>query len=587
MDKQEQRYSKGLFNVLFTGTVGICLLTVATFFAFFLLRYGKTSYRFLERNVAEYVQAGTGAFGRLLNRYQHVTESLSEDQTLLRELKETDDWESSELYRRLYETIDDAMISPVIHILSADTANSLSTGSKTQEFRLSDYASAKMILETNHGTLLHAARFLNTSGQTVVLVFGHELVLDGNLLGYIFLDLTENEIKTMFSDDPAMQINGPESYANYIVYNWYDYIIYNKSNLSGIHLGTNYLKRAFADTFRMDQPTAISYQSNGSEYLLSGMQDESESFAVLCAVSMGLLQKNNRQIVIAILCISAGMLLVCFLFALKINNSIIGPIKNILATMQRVRQGDLSAQCRFESNNELALLRDQLNQTITDVDRAFRDNEEKQQLLLLAEDNVLKAQIKPHFLNNVLESIHWMVKMGEGDSACIALRSLGKMMTERMNSYYASHETLGDSLEFTKHYLQIQKLCYPEKLDIELDFSEESLQYTVPTFLLQPIVENAVIHGLQPKVGSGTLCIRSRVESDGLHIMVRDDGVGMDKDLQCKLLRPREKGHGIGLYNVHRRLQLCYGEDCGLQIESEPDHGTCVRIRIPAEKNAD
>ena len=130
-------------------------------------------------------------------------------------------------------------------------------------------------------------------------------------------------------------------------------------------------------------------------------------------------------------------------------------------------------------------------------------------------------------------------------------------------------------------------LCYPEKLDIELDFSEESLQYTVPTFLLQPIVENAVIHGLQPKVGSGTLCIRSRVESDGLHIMVRDDGVGMDKDLQCKLLRPREKGHGIGLYNVHRRLQLCYGEDCGLQIESEPDHGTCVRIRIPAEKNAD
>ena len=587
MNRQEQRYSKELFYVLFAGTVGICLLTVLLFFVCFLLRYGKTSNRFLERNVAEYVQAGTSAFDQLLSRYERAVEALSSDEALLEELYTTGVLESSELYRHLYGAIDDAMISPVIHILSADAAHSISTGSKTQEFRPLDYAGAKMILETKHGTLLHAARFQNTSGQTVVLVFGHELVRDGELLGYIFLDLIEDEIKAMFSENAAMQINGQESYANYIVYNWYDYIIYNKSNLSGIHQGTNYLKRAFADTFRMDQPTAVSYQSNGSEYLLSGMQDGSGSFVVLCAVSMGLLQKSNRQIVIVTLCISAGMLLICFLFALKINNSIIGPIKNILATMQRVRQGDLSVQCRFESNNELALLRDQLNQMIADVDQAFRDNEEKQQLLLLAEDNILKAQIKPHFLNNVLESIHWMVKMGETDSACIALRSLGKMMTERMNFYSASHETLGSSLEFTKHYLQIQKLCYPEKLDIELDFSERSLLYTVPTFLLQPIVENAVIHGLQPKVGKGKLCIRSRVEADGLHISICDDGVGMDKALQDKLLSPGKKAHGIGLYNVHRRLQLYYGEAYGLQIESEPDRGTCVRIWIPAETDVD
>lgn len=585
MKKQKSDYHYELFRTLLAGTVGICLVTVLLFLGFFLIYTGGGSSKwFLERDTGEYVQRASVSFQDLLQEYEWMAEKLSTNEALLTELRDNGIKESSSVYQMLYGVLEERTITPVVHLVDLAETCAISTGSKNLDFSPENYAGISMILQTNHGTLTHAGRFTNTSGQTVVLVFARELILDGELLGYLYLDLSEEEIQRLFTLDPQMQINGEESYTNYIIYNWYDYVIYNKSNLSGIRLGTNYLKRTIADTFRMEQPYAITYQSGEAEYLLSGMQNETGEFVVLCAVPMGLLQKNNHQIVLATLGISALMLTICFGFTLKINRSILDPIRNILKTMERVGQGDLTARCEFRSSNELTLIRDQLNQMIVDIDRAFRENEEKQHQLLLAEDNVLKAQIKPHFLNNVLETIHWMVKMGEGDAACEALRNLGKMMTERMSYNSAPFETLNRSLEFTKHYLEIQKLCYPEKFVVQMDISEQVLSCRVPTFLLQPIVENAIIHGLQPKLGSGTLLICAMAEDEELHIVVRDDGIGMSERTKGGLLHPGGRGHGIGLYNVHRRLQLYYGERYGLCVKSQGGEGTEISIRIPMEK---
>lgn len=583
-EKRGDAYQHGLFRTLLAGTVGICLLTVAFFLGFFLIYTGGSSKWFLERDMAEYVRHASSSFHAMMVEYEQTAEELSDSEELLTELRDNGVVESSYIYQKLYRVLDGKTIEPVIHLLDARQKQVVSTGSKNADFSSENYASIPMILEVNHGTLIHAGRFTNTSGQTVVLVFARELVLDGELLGYIYLDLSEDEIQNMFLSDPKMQINGQESYANYIIYNWYDYVIYNKSNLGGIRWGTNYVNRSFAETFRMTQPKAITYQSGEAEYLLSGMQDETGEYVLLCAVPMGLLQKNNQQIVFVTIGISTLMLAICLCFTLKINRSILEPIRNILDTMGCVGQGDLTVRCQFHCNNELSLIRDQLNQMIVDIDRAFRENEEKQQQLLLAEDNVLKAQIKPHFLNNVLETIHWMVKMGEGDAACEALRNLGKMMTERMSYNSAPYETLSQSLEFTKHYLGIQKLCYPGKFIVQMDVSEPTLICSVPTFLLQPLVENAIIHGLQPKLGNGTLVICARIEEGHLCISVRDDGIGMSERTKTNLLQPGKRGHGIGLYNVHRRLQLYYGEKYGLHIQSKGGEGTEISMRIPMEK---
>ena len=295
---------------------------------------------------------------------------------------------------------------------------------------------------------------------------------------------------------------------------------------------------------------------------------------------MDLLRKANYQTAALAALIAAAVLVVCVWFAMKINQSIIGPIKNIQHTMDRIGKGDMTARCDFRSNNELELIRDELNRMIEEIDAAFRRNEEKQRQLLLAEDNVLKAQIKPHFINNVLESIHWMIKLGESNAACDALRNLGKMMTERMSYYNSSKESFREGLEFAKKYIGIQKLCYPDKLHVRYAIDEAVTSVMVPTFLLQPIVENAIIHGLQPKLGAGTLTSCAARMDGGVSIKVEDDGVGIAADVLESLLQPGN-GSGIGLYNVHRRLQLSYGDAYGLRIESEPEKGTRVSIRIP------
>ena len=562
--KKQKGYKQELFYVLLAGTLGICLLTVALFLMYFLLRTGFLfEHTALKRDAVKYVNRAGSVYSDMLKQYEEAMEELSTDGALLEKIREEGISESSEMYRLLYGSLSQAGIASVAHLVSPEGDQAVSTGYKLSPFDGACYAGIPMILKHNSGTLIHTKRFLNTSGETVVLVLAHELVQEEELLGYLYLDITEAQIEALFASDPELQVDGQEAYVNYIVYNWYYYVVYDKSSLGNIRQGTNYIQREFADGFKTQEPVVEIYESKGTKYLVSGSLDPSGQFVVLCAISMNLLQKNNEQMFIATLVISGVMLLICFLFARKIQNSFIGPIRSIIQTMELFGKGDMTARCEFAANNELAMIRDQLNQMIQEVDQAFENAREKQERLLLAEDNFLKAQIKPHFINNVLESIHWMIKMGEVDAACVALRNLGKMMTKRMNYYASSQESFLD------------------RIKVEMEIPADTLDILVPTFLLQPVVENAIIHGLEPKVGQGTLKVWAVRQGEELLIQVEDDGIGMEEDALKALLKKEKRGPGIGLFNVHRRLQLAYGESYGLKVWSAPGKGTRVEMQIP------
>ncbi|MCI8418198.1 MAG: sensor histidine kinase [Lachnospiraceae bacterium] len=583
--RQKKGYKQELFHVLLAGTIGICLLTVALFLVYFLFRTGFLfDHNALERDAVKYVTRAQTVFSQMLCQYEEALKEMATDKALLEKIRAEGISDSSDMYRLLYGRLHQAGIDSVAHLVSREGDQVVSTGYKLSPFDGSCYAGIPMILKHNSGTLIHTKRFENTSKETVVLVMAHELILEGELLGYVYFDIADTKIEALLASDPELRVDGQEAYVYYIVYNWYNYVVYDKSSLGGIRQGTNYMQGEFADRFKTGQPTVEIYESNGTKYLLSGSLDASGQFVVLCAISMNLLQKSNQQMIVATLVISTVMLLICFLFARKIQISFIGPIRNIIHTMEQFGKGDMTARCEFVANNELAMIRDQLNQMILEVDQAFQNAREKQERLLLAEDNFLKAQIKPHFINNVLESIHWMMKMGEVDAASVALRNLGKMMTKRMNYYASSQESFQESLDFTSQYIAIQRLCYLDRIDVEMEIGPDTLGILVPTFLLQPVVENAIIHGLEPKVGQGILKILARREGEELLIQVVDDGVGIGEDAKKNLLHREKKGQGIGLYNVHRRLQLAYGESYGLQIQSVLGKGTKIKMRIPVSK---
>ena len=203
-----------------------------------------------------------------------------------------------------------------------------------------------------------------------------------------------------------------------------------------------------------------------------------------------------------------------------------------------------------------------------------------------AEIRALQAQINPHFLFNTLNTLSTMALLEGAGKTHQMLLSLSDLMRYSLRRSQGL-VTLEEETAHVKVYLQIQQVTMGDRLKMRLDVPAELGGLGIPLLTLQPLVENAVIHGLEGKVEGGTVAIAGYLEEGGAVVEVRDDGCGMESDLAERLLlgeiRPHT-GHtaGLGLSNVHQRLQYHFGPDFGLSLDSRPGRGTTVRVHLPA-----
>ena len=205
--------------------------------------------------------------------------------------------------------------------------------------------------------------------------------------------------------------------------------------------------------------------------------------------------------------------------------------------------------------------------------------------LRLAEFRALQAQINPHFLYNTLSSIKWMAVFQGARGIESMVNSLG-IILEASYSRVDEFVRLKEELEILGHYFTIQKIRYQDKISLETSCGDQGLlQCYVPRFILQPIVENAIFHGIAPKEEPGEIRLTIDRDSRGIVISVWDNGVGMDRDILDRILKENEVGKRgrIGVSNVHSRITLIYGAEYGVEIESRRKHFTAVRLHIPEE----
>jgi two-component system LytT family sensor kinase len=204
--------------------------------------------------------------------------------------------------------------------------------------------------------------------------------------------------------------------------------------------------------------------------------------------------------------------------------------------------------------------------------------EEQKRLLLEARLDALQRQINPHFLFNTLNSIASLVRM-KPEMA----REMVVKLANILRALLKDHDTyvpLRDELSFTDDYLDIEVVRFgAEKLRIEREIDPRTLDVLVPSILLQPLIENSIKHGLEPRLNGGTVTLRSRLEGDRILIEVADDGVGMGNRPVSAL---RRTGAGIGMKNVQERLEVLYGNQARFEVVSNPGRGTLVSIEIPA-----
>ena len=216
---------------------------------------------------------------------------------------------------------------------------------------------------------------------------------------------------------------------------------------------------------------------------------------------------------------------------------------------------------------------------------------EDQQNLKKAELKALQSQINPHFLYNTLDTIMWLVAVNENEKAIEMIESLSVFfktgLSKGMDWIPVERE-----IEHVKSYLYIQQSRYNDILQYVIDISPDIMQYEILKMTLQPIVENAIYHGIKNKVNGGVITIQGKIEEKFLVFLISDTGVGMEEKEVTRLNHMMKENkvsyedceNGFGLYNVNRRIKLYCGEESGITVESQVEEGTKVYIRMFATK---
>lgn len=280
--------------------------------------------------------------------------------------------------------------------------------------------------------------------------------------------------------------------------------------------------------------------------------------------------------------VAAAALLISFAVTLAAIRRLMAPTESLLKSMSAFGSGQLSARVRVRAADEIGQIGEAYNQMADNIQNLM----EKVYLLELAnkeaEIEVLKMQINPHFLYNTLDTISWLGYAGGNEKVTEISVSLAKLL--RASIKRADMVTVEEELKTVECYLIIQSVRFADKFTVEKEIDEGARCCCMPSFLLQPLIENSIIHGLEGQIEKGKLSIVIVREDDRLCFSISDDGKGMDReqlDRLRKQCRGRETGRSIGLANVYRRLWLLYGDACRFELWSAPGKGTRISFEIP------
>ncbi|RDW20719.1 sensor histidine kinase [Oceanobacillus chungangensis] len=309
------------------------------------------------------------------------------------------------------------------------------------------------------------------------------------------------------------------------------------------------------------------------------------------------LQERNESFFLFIIFLFISTILLAIFFALWFSKGITKPIAKLSHAAQEVSNGDLlGKQIEIKSNDELKLLGDTFNNMRTSIHELvseIKDQSELDQLLKDMELKHLQNQINPHFLFNTLNTISKMAYLEDAKTTSGLIDSVAMLLRHSLGQI-DKLVPLKEEVSIVKDYFHIQKVRFSERIQFNLKIDASCLDIEIPRLTLQPLVENAFIHGIEEKEDGGTIILEIYQTEQEVIIEVQDDGVGMEQERVASLLSlsTKEEAHvghstGIGLTNVIRRLQLHYHLQEIVEIESAPNEGTTIRLRIPKRRDTD
>ncbi len=330
-------------------------------------------------------------------------------------------------------------------------------------------------------------------------------------------------------------------------------------------------------------------QLENNIYVLTALIQEYMYNYLYCeSVQLGRLQQQIAQQIGAELLVVVGLSVTLALlmvwYSLRLSRSVTRPIVELSRRAEDVIGGDLTVREPVQSETvEIQMLSEGMEQMIDRINAQIQEITQKQASLRRTELALLQAQIDPHFLYNTMDTIIWLIEADRPQAAVEMVSNLSDFFRHCL-SKGEDVITLAEEERHVRSYLQIQHARYKDILDYEIQIDPALQNVTLPKLTLQPLVENALYHGIKCKRGKGHIRITSKTEDGDILLQIADDGAGMSPERLEALRRAMATGErvGFGLVTVHERLRLLFGSPYGLTLASQEGAGTTVTARIPA-----
>lgn len=478
--------------------------------------------------------------------------------------------DSQRLYKITNSVLATQTLDVPIHIIDKNRKTRFSTTDYLAPIYESSSGNFFDIIDASEGkqlSFIHR-RVDGKDSKDVVMAIGRKIRsrTEGGSLGYVISDVYDDYFDDILKNTKIYEKN------NVYILDKNGIIITDKlyKNRTGFKFNEEYL-----DQIIKNKKGIFKCNIDNVNYRAYYTTSDHMGLKVLELVPISVIYKEGSIIIAIFIILMVVFSIMAVIASLALSKNISKPINKLSSIMKKVEEGERNIKFPTTGNDEIAQLGKSFNDMITEINRLIEEVYVKQFLLQQAEFATLKAQVNPHFLYNTLQSINWMAKLKDFEGVSTMVTALGKFLRYSIN-FQEDLVTIGQEIEQINNYLTIQKIRYGDKFQVTIEIEENLKDYKVLKLMLQSIVENSIIHGIEQKIGKGEIIIRVYEKEEYVYFDVLDNGIGFGNS--------SSKGEGIGINNVDRRIKIQYGEDSGVSVCKKGGY-TCVTIKIPLDNN--
>lgn len=557
-------FKEDIRRILFLyAIVPVVLLTVLCLIVFW------GSWRFsLEKTNKKDNKQITADLERTITSYIEVTEKLVEQKDIL--TGEVDVSTRVEIFENIYEVSNKLDRKANLYIFDHQSKPVISSKKTIPDFLDSNYYGNWGILRmmNQHPDDVALKLVKDENSDTMQLVIGKAMVIEGKIEGYIVFILDSKQFQISIADLESQTIITDE-------YGW----VYASNNYSFLDNMDRYVLKSETKgnvTYKLDKYyiTSNAILNNRIHiYSISPLSNQISMFLFVLVI---------------LIFVFAMMIFAVFLSSKKVAVKKTMDLYTIIRAFEKVKEGDLNTYLDISSNDEFTVIGESYNLMLDSLKEQINTNKEMGRLVITSQAKQLESQFNPHFLYNTLENIRFMCKL-DAISASNMIYNLSSLLRYSINNSQ-EEVTVKEDVFYTENYMSILKYRFNQRFHYVIDLPDIVERCIIPKLIIQPMIENAIKYGFEGK-DKLSVKISGSIEKDKLVLMCYDNGAGMSadtlKEIKEIMLQNTNRSHHSGLFNIHRRVQLKYGQEYGVQIESELGIGTYSSVVLPVKYEED